>query len=99
MTEKERLEQAYGPLMYEHVFTGDKAFAAFEEAVTFCKERDFSVGRMQREAPVGVKKGDWDIQKWRNLDFEDKKLMDGFIVGLDKRNGPVGVLLFADPDA
>ena len=70
----------------------DTAFEAFHAAEEFCKEQGFSVGRMQREAPIGIKRGNYDIQKWRNLDRDDRKLMDGAIIGSDKRHGPVIVV-------
>lgn len=98
MSEKERLEGLVGKLTFEKVFTSLKTFSAFYAAEAFCKERGFSVGSMQREAPIGVIRGDYNVQKWRNLRPEDKKALDGFIVGEDKRNGPVTVLLLEDPN-
>lgn len=100
----EQLEDLLGkPLTNEKRFPrSDTAFAAVSEAEAFCLKMGFSVGRHQRDAPIGIKRGrgQWDIQKWRNLDREHKKLLDGVIVGSDKRHGPVTVL-WADeePDA
>jgi hypothetical protein len=52
---------------------------------------------MARDLPIGIKLadkdlGDWDIAKWHNLSNNDKRNLDGLIIG-DKRNGPVTVLI------
>ena len=71
--------------------TGD--FEAYNAACSWLKEQGYSVGRMQREEPIGVKKGDWDIAKWRNLSQVDIAGLDGTITGDSKRTGPITVEL------
>lgn len=69
-------------------------FAAYNAAEKWLTEHGYSVGSMQREAPVGFKKGNFSIAKWRNLDDEDKALLDGVIEGEDKRGGPITVTIY-----
>jgi hypothetical protein len=90
----ELLEQAVNKTMVnrKEFPRSDQAFRSFHAAEVFCKEQGFSVGRMQRDSPIGIKRGEWDIQKWRNLDRKDRKLMDGAILGSDKRHGPILVV-------
>ena len=93
MSPQEILEQDLGKKMiFSKVFESGETFGAFRAAETFCQVRGFSVGRMQREAPVGIARGEFDIQKWRNLSRKDRQRLDGAIIGEDKRNGPVTVL-------
>jgi len=93
MTPQESLEQSVGKeLPIARSFASDETFGAIREAEAFCAELGFSVGRMQSSAPMGIKRGNYDIQKWRNLSHTDRATLDGAIVGQDKRNGPVTVL-------
>lgn len=66
-------------------------FEAIEEAIDWLKSRGYSVGRMNGDAPIGFKEGDWDIAKWWNLSTEDKKQLDGVITSPDFRHGPVKI--------
>jgi hypothetical protein len=70
-------------------FEGEE-FAAFHAAEQFATECGFSVGRMQRDEPIGLLFGDYDIQKWRNIHPKDRLKFHGLILG-QKRNGPVHV--------
>lgn len=70
--------------------TGD--FNACSAAEEWCEKNRVSVGRMQRGDPRGLRRGDFDIMKWRNLRQSDKDSLDGQMSG-DMRNGPVTVLL------
>lgn len=63
-------------------------FAAYHAAERWLSDRGFSLGHMQRGAPCGIMRGDWDIQKWRNLSNQDRRELDGTLSG-DFRNGPV----------
>lgn len=72
------------------VFEGKKDFEAFYKACDFLKDRGFSVGSMQRDDPIGIRYGNWDIAKWRNLAEDDISKLDGTITG-NKREGPVTV--------
>lgn len=78
-------------------FEASDTFHAYNAAEEWLAERGYSVGRMCSPSPTGVAKGDFDIQKWKNLDRDDKKQLDGVIVG-DFRNGPVTILLSGDVD-
>lgn len=93
MTPQESLEQDLGKeLPIARSFASDETFGAINEARQFCTERGFSVGSMQADAPMGIKRGNYAIAKWRNLSHKDRKMMDGAIIGQDKRNGPVTVV-------
>lgn len=72
------------------VFEGKKDFEAFYKARDFLKSIGFSVGSMQRDDPIGIRRGDWDIAKWRNLSEDDMSKLDGTIKG-NKREGPLTV--------
>lgn len=72
------------------VFEGKKDFEAFFKACDFLKSRGFSVGSMQRDDPIGIRRGDWDIAKWRNLSEDDMSKLDGTIKG-NMREGPLTV--------
>ena len=88
-------EQVLGkPLPHKHTFVGEATFAAVNAAEQFCKQRGFSVGRMCAGLPIGLKQGDYNIQKWRNLNRADKRRLDGVMVpstGARFRTGPVEV--------
>lgn len=74
-------------------------FAAMRRAERFLEDAGFSVGHAQRGAPRGILYGDYDIQKWRNLNERHRAALHGVMTG-DMRNGPVTVALFPSaPDA
>lgn len=73
-------------------FDADGTFGAVTNAQNFLKENGYSVGSMQRHAPIGVAKGDVDISKWRNLG-PDVKDLDGVMVSDSFREGSVTVYL------
>lgn len=70
----------------------DDTFGAYHKAEQYCKALGLSVGRMCSPQPTGLKEGEFDIQKWKNLDAEDIGGLDGVIVG-NYREGPVKVYL------
>ena len=90
---KEALEEAIGKkLVNSKTFTGDPdTFRAYHDAERWAAEQGYSVGRMCSPSPTGIKKGNYDIAKWRNLSAADMTLMDGVIVGDNFRDGPVTV--------
>jgi hypothetical protein len=57
----------------------NQIFESIQAAEKWCGENGYSVGRKQADAPRGVKKGNWDIQKWRNLSDENIAFLDGQI--------------------
>ena len=72
-------------------------FEAFYAAEKWLRENGYSVGSMERDAPIGIAKGDCYISKWRNLG-NDKTLLDGVIVEGDKRDGDVTIIIFDEAD-
>lgn len=81
-------------VLFTKTFSSPDTFVAYHDAEKWLQDRGFSVGRMQGPEPVGIKRGDYDIQKWRNINSNDRELLDGLIVGDDKRNGPVTINLY-----
>jgi hypothetical protein len=67
-------------------------FAACREAEAWLAARGFSVGRKQRGDPRGILFGNYDIQKWRNLNTTEMSALHGLMTG-NMRNGPVMVRL------
>ena len=81
------------PIITEVVFAGDGTdFSAINESKKFLESKDFSVGSMQGDAPIGVARGDCYISKWRNLGTDISQL-DGALVSDDFRNGSVVLYL------
>ena len=74
-------------------FTEKGDFVAYYCACGWLKKNGISYGSMQRGDPIGLKRGDFVIQKWRNLSESDKNNLDGIMTG-DKRNGPVVITLY-----
>lgn len=72
----------------------DDDFATMRAAESYLEERGFSVGRQQRGEPRGVLFGDFDIQKWRNLNARERAELHGTMTG-EGRHGPLTVKLFA----
>jgi len=68
-------------------------FTALYAAEKWCRENGFSVGRHQAHAPCGLMRGDFDIQKWRNLRKDDIAALDGIL--LYQRGGPAVLHLAA----
>ncbi|MDE2472266.1 MAG: hypothetical protein KGL35_26920 [Bradyrhizobium sp.] len=59
--------------------TGDD-WSGLHAAESWLKSMGYSVGSMQRGAPIGIVKGPATIGKWRNLTAAEKKQLDGCIV-------------------
>lgn len=76
----------------EKVFEQTDDFEAMRAAKKWCAENNISCGRLQGDDPIGLKRGDWTIEKWRNLSDADKDFLDGTMQG-DMRYGPVTVEL------
>lgn len=67
-------------------------FTALNAAQKWCRDRGISYGSLQRDDPVGLLVGEFDIAKWRNLSAVERQQLDGTLTG-DKRNGPVFIRL------
>jgi len=68
---------------------------AVRAAEQWCEENGISVGTMQGSSPRGLKRGNFNIAKWRNLNRDDIALMDGTMTG-NMRNGPVEIQLLEE---
>jgi len=73
-------------------FDGSGDFIALDAAHAWCREHGISYGSLQRDDPVGLMVGNYEIAKWRNLSSAERKRLDGTLTG-DKRNGPVFIRL------
>jgi hypothetical protein len=85
---------AQWPKPLTFTFTGVDDFEAMYQAEAVLVDRGFSVGRNQRGDPRGILYGDYDIQKWRNLNSKERAALHGQITG-PMRSGPVTVTIFA----
>jgi hypothetical protein len=73
-------------------FNQKEDWEAVEAAEQWCKDNNVSYGTMQGDWPRGLKRGNFNIAKWRNLDGNDIKNLDGTMTG-DMRNGPVFIAM------
>jgi hypothetical protein len=71
-------------------------FKAYYAACDWCKKNGVSYGSMQRDDPIGLMRGDYDISKWRNMTKKEQESLDGQMNG-DKRNGPVTITINEAP--
>lgn len=73
-------------------------FEALNEARSFLAAHGFSVGSLQRGAPIGVMFGDYKIAKWRNLDSEDIADLHGRLESKNGsfRTGPITLRIRSD---
>lgn len=74
------------------IFTVPGNYAAWHAAESWLTTRGFSIGRMQGPDPRGIIHGDYDIQKWHNLNHAERAALDGTMAG-SMRNGPITVTL------
>ena len=75
-------------------FTQEGEFKAYYAACAWCEEHGYSYGSMQRDAPIGVLKGNWIIAKWRNLTLKERQELDGTISCVETfRKAPVHVVI------
>lgn len=76
--------------MIRETFTGTRDFEANDKAEAWCEAHGLSVGRMQGAEQRGILLGNFDIQKWRNLNHGERMALHGVMSG-DMRRGPVHV--------
>ena len=74
-------------------FDQSGTFKALAQAEQWCKENGYSYGSLQRDANVGILKGDWCISKWRNLSAKERAELDGYMHSNNFREGPVFIFL------
>ncbi|WP_185961250.1 hypothetical protein [Telmatospirillum sp. J64-1] len=68
--------------MFEKIFPYDGTpFGAMWAAERWLAENGYSVGHSEKGSPRGILKGDYDIQKWRNLRPQDRAALDGEMIG------------------
>lgn len=82
------------PIMEKKTFSVSGTFESLYAAQAFLREKGYSAGSLARDLPVGLKKGDYLISKWYNLDKEHILDLDGVMVSNDFREGSVDVILF-----
>lgn len=69
----------------------DPAFTALYAAEDWCKANGISYGRLCGPGlPIGLMRGDFDIQKWRNLRQSERAALDGKMSG-NFRSGPITI--------
>ena len=68
--------------MFEREFEGDAKFVPADQAVLWLRRHGYSVGVLQADAPRGILKGEFRIEKWRNLSAVDRTRLDGYLVFL-----------------
>jgi len=73
-------EDLHAAVFKSHVFEGEGAFSAMRAATDWLGSMGFSVGRMQARSPQGILFGDFDIQKWRNLNPAQRAVLHGQMI-------------------
>lgn len=65
----------------EHARLADTSvdFGAFYRLEHWAAVNGYSVGRMQGSDPIGLLRGNHDLQKWRNLGQLDREALDGVV--------------------
>lgn len=85
---------------YEFRNQNDEDFTGLSAAKAWLSERGFSHGSMERENPIGVLHGNYEIAKWRNMDNRERLLLDGMIEPLNGSwRGPHGGAVLTLRDA
>ena len=75
-------------------FNNPETFKAYYAAQKYAEKQGYSVGQMCGKNPIALKKGNWNIAKWKNLAPLEKLDIDGHITSVDFRKGPVDVEMF-----
>jgi len=74
------------------IFSGTgEDFSSFYEACKWLDENNYSYGSMQRGSPIGIRKGVFDIPKWRNLSEADMSGLDGHM--MTHRKGETALII------
>lgn len=82
---------------FEITFKGTHEFEALFAAQKWCEANGYSYGRLERGAPIGLLRGDFEISKWRNMSAAERKALHGTIstANLSYREGPVVIRIKA----
>ena len=70
-----------------------KDFSGWSAAIDWCQKNGYSYGAMQAGSPCGIAKGNYTIEKWRNLSDKDILRLDGIIESDDERSADVVINL------
>lgn len=76
------------------IFNNKGTFNAIHAAEDFARKKGYSIGSMCGSMPIALKKGNWNIAKWRNFTSLERLDIDGHITSNDFREGSVIVELF-----
>lgn len=70
-------------------------FSGWNNCAAWLEANGYSYGEMQRDAPIGVLKGDYAIAKWRNMSALEKRGLHGTVTwgGLSPRRGAAILVL------
>lgn len=79
--------------MLVKTFSVKGTFESLYSAREWCSENGYSCGSLCRDEPVGLKKGDYVIAKWKNMDDDDITLLDGRMTSTDFREGSVTITI------
>ncbi|MDA3939618.1 MAG: hypothetical protein PF693_09945 [Spirochaetia bacterium] len=79
------------------VFDTKGTFKAKTAAEKWLTDNGYSFGSSCVYSPQAIKKGNWNIAKWRNLTVEERKNIDGIITG-NGREGPITVEIYEEVD-
>jgi hypothetical protein len=75
-------------------FKSGKDFEAYHLAENYAKSLGYNVGIMQGDAPVALSKKAGYISKWRNIDRDEYKFIEGVILSDSPRNSDTQVVIF-----
>ncbi|MCV9908360.1 hypothetical protein OIV19_12125 [Brucella sp. HL-2] len=68
-------------IIFKARLTDEGDFQAINRAESLLRQHGFTVGTMQRGSPRGVLFGNYDIQKWRNLNVSERAALHGILDG------------------
>jgi hypothetical protein len=80
----------------ELTFSGADDFEALHRATEWLFANGYNYGSMQADAPIGIRRGDVCIAKWRSLSRAERMALDGVMdaPGRTYRTGPIRITLF-----
>jgi hypothetical protein len=78
----------------KEVFTKNGTFESYYAACHWLTENGYSYGSMCCPQPIGIMKGDYNIQKWKNLSNFQISQLHGVMTSSDWREGSVLIEIF-----
>ena len=73
------------------IFKGEKPYEALGKAQKYLIANGYSFGVEDGKNPIGIKRGDFIIQRWINI--KDKEILDGVMESKDFRGKKVIIYL------